>query len=331
MVLAANHPERWRFAMRKLLAMAAILVAAFGCDAAWSQPQRSIKLVVPFPPAGVTDIVARLLAEEIGRRQGVSVLVENRPGAGSVIGTEVVSRAAPDGSTILLPANSFVINAILRKLSYDPMSFEPVCLLVHSPHVVTVNSASPYRTLADLLDAARAHPGTLTLASVGPATSQHIAFEQLKRAANVEMVFVPYAGNVPAVNALLGGHVTSVMVNYTDVAEQVKAGTLRALATSLRTRIEEMPDVPALAELGFKDFESETWIGLVAPPKTPKEMVAQLASWTTSALSVPEIKAKLTAVGMFPVGTCGADFAAYIRKQYDDYARVIRASNIKLE
>jgi tripartite-type tricarboxylate transporter receptor subunit TctC len=313
------------------LAIAAVLVAALGCADGSAQTPKSIKLVVPFPPAGVTDIIGRLLAEEIGRRQGVSVLVENRPGAGSVIGTEVVSRAAPDGATLLLPANSFVINAILRKLSYDPMSFEPICLLVHAPHVLTVNSASPYRTFADLLGAARAQPGVLSLASVGPATSQHIAFEQLKRSANFDMVFVPYAGNVPAVNALLGGHVTSVLVNSTDVLEQVKAGTLRALATSLRGRSEDLPDVPTLNELGFKDFESETWIGLVAPPKTPKETVAQLAGWTTAALAVPEIKAKLAAVGMFPVGACGVDFVAHIHKQHDDYARIIRAASIKAE
>ena len=203
--------------------------------------------------------------------------------------------------------------------------------MVRSPHVLTVNSASPYHTLADLLAAARAQPGALSNASVGPATAQHIAFEMLERAAKVDMGFIPFSGNAPAVNALLGGHVTSVIVNYPEVAEQVKAGKLRALATTVGVRIEEMPDVPTIAESGFSDFETETWIGLVAPPKTPTGTVTQLASWTVAALQAPDVRAKLVAVGSFPVGRCGADFAAYLRKQYDEYARVIHASNIKIE
>jgi tripartite-type tricarboxylate transporter receptor subunit TctC len=318
--------------MRKLrLAFAVLWVVALGSQGGWSQTQRIIKIIYPFPPGGSADIVARLLADQISRSQGVSTIVESRPGAGSVIGTEAVSRAAPDGNTLLMPANSFVINRIVRKLSYDPLSFEPVCLLARAAHVVTVNSASQYRTLGDYLAAARAQPGALTNASVGPATAQHIALEMLKRAANVDISFVPFSGNAPAVNALLGGHVTSVIVNYPEVSEQLKAGKLRALATTLRARIEEIPDVPTVAESGFSDFETETWIGLVAPPKTAQPAVAQLASWTISALQMPEVKAKLLAVGLSPVGLCGADFAAYLRKQYDEYGRVIRASNIKVE
>jgi tripartite-type tricarboxylate transporter receptor subunit TctC len=312
------------------LAFAFACVAALGCQDGWSQTQRTIRLINPFPAGGSGDIVARLLADQLSRTQGLSAIVESRPGAGSVIGTEAVSRAAPDGNTLLMPANSFVINRIVRKLNYDPLSFEPVCLLVRAAHVVTVNSASPFRTLADYLAAARAQPGALTNASVGPATAQHIALEMLKRAAKVDISFVPFAGNAPAVNALLGGHVTSVIVIYPEIAEQVKTGKLRALATTLRARIEELPDVPTVAESGFRDFETETWIGLVAPPKTPKDVVAQLASWTEAALGAAEVKAKLRAVGLFPVGLCGSDFRAYLHKQYDEYDRVIRASNIKV-
>jgi tripartite-type tricarboxylate transporter receptor subunit TctC len=318
--------------MSKLrFAIAAVLVVALGCPNGWSQTVRTIKFVNPFPPGGAADIVARIFAEQIGRAQDLATIVESRPGAGSVIGTEAVSRAAPDGNTLLVAANSFVINSIVRKLTYDPLSFEPICVLVRSPHVVTVNSASPYRTLADLLAAARAQPGTLTNASVGPATAQHIAFEMLKRAAKVDMVFIPFSGNAPAVQALLGGHVTSVIANYPEVAEHVKAGKLRALATTLGARIEEMPDVSTVAESGFTAFETASWFGLVAPPKTPRDTVAQLTSWMVAALQVPEVKAKLRAVGLFPVGLCGADFAAYLRKEYDDYGHIIRASNIKVE
>jgi tripartite-type tricarboxylate transporter receptor subunit TctC len=296
------------------------------------QTTRTIKVVVPFPPGGGADIVARLLADQIGRAQGPTILVENRPGAASVIGTEVVSRAAPDGNTVLVPANSFLISAFLKKLTYDPLtSFEPICNLARSPHVLAVNSDSPYKTLGDLINAARAKPGELTLASVGPASAQHIAFEMLKRRANIDVTFVPFAGNAPAVNSLLGGHVTSVLVNYPEVAEQLHAGKLRALAMTLRERIEQLPSVPTVAESGYTDFETDTWIGLMAPARTPKETITQLSKWFMEAMQVPEVKAKLVKLGLYPVGTCGAEFAGYLRKQYDDYRRVIREANIKAE
>jgi tripartite-type tricarboxylate transporter receptor subunit TctC len=171
----------------------------------------------------------------------------------------------------------------------------------------------------------------LTLASVGPATAQHIAFELLKRSANVDINFVPYSGNAPAVNALLGGHVTSVLVNYPEVAEHLDAGELRALAAGSRTRIEQLPNVPTVAELGFKDYEAETWLGVVAPAMTPKEMISELAGWFIAAMQEPSVKVKLLTLGLYPVGVCGEEFAAHLRKQFDDYARIIRESNIKAE
>jgi tripartite-type tricarboxylate transporter receptor subunit TctC len=153
----------------------------------------------------------------------------------------------------------------------------------------------------------------------------------LKRAANVNMTYVPYPGAAPAVNALLGEHLTSALVDYAGVAEQLKAGKLRALATGSRTRIELLPGVPTASESGYTDYEAELWIGVVAPAKTPKETVSQLAGWFTAAMQVAEVKAKLVAQGYVPVGMCGADFAAYIRKQYDDYGRAVREANIKAE
>ena len=177
----------------------------------------------------------------------------------TVIATEVVSRAAPDGNTVLLNANAFVIAPHLRKLPYDPLtSFEPVCQLVSSPQVIAVSGASPYRSLAEMLDAARAKPSELTLASVGPASTQHIAFEMLKHLAKVNMIFVPFNGNGPAVNALLGKHVDSVLVNSSEVAEQLQDGKFRALATTSRARINSLPQVPAVAELGFDVDPSAT-------------------------------------------------------------------------
>jgi tripartite-type tricarboxylate transporter receptor subunit TctC len=197
--------------------------------------------------------------------------------------------------------------------------------------LLVVNSASPYRTLADLVTAARARPGALTLAGAGPATSFHIAAETLKREADVDLNYVPYPGDPPAISALLGEHVTSVFANYATVSEHLNAGKLRALAVGSRTRIEPLPELPTFAESGYKGYEVENWFGVVAPAKTPKERVSQLIGRYTAALRVSEVKAKLGGQGLFPVAICGADFGAHISKQYGEYGRAIREANIKAE
>jgi tripartite-type tricarboxylate transporter receptor subunit TctC len=292
----------------------------------------TIRIVVPFPAGGATDILARMLTEEISRARGTSAIIENRPGAGSVIATEAVARATPDGSTLLMNANSFIINPALRKLSYDPLSdFEPICYLASTPMFIVVGARSPHRTLIELFEAARTKPRELTLASLGPATAQHIAFELLKRLANVDLTFVPYSGNVPAINALLGGHVTSSLANYPDVIAHIRAGTLRPLATTARARVDPLPDVPTVAELGFKDYEAEVWLGLVAPAKTPQHTISQIASWFTAAVEVPGIKLRLAAQGIFAKPLCGAEFGAFLHTQRDQYLRIIREANIKGE
>jgi len=263
---------------------------------------------------------------------GVGTLIENRSGAGTIIATEAASRAPPDGNTVLFNANAFVINPHLRKLSYDPLtSFEPICQLVSSPQVIVVSGSAAYRSLAEILDAARTKPGELTLASVGPASTQHIAFEMLKHLARVDMIFVPFNGNGPAVNALLGKHVDSVLVNYSEVAEQVQDGKFRALATTSRSRIDSLPQVPAVAELGFSDFEADVWFGTVVPAKTPAAIVTELADWLTAALDAPAVKPRVKALSLYTVGRCGAAFAADLRQRYNEYGRAIRESNIKGE
>jgi tripartite-type tricarboxylate transporter receptor subunit TctC len=317
---------------RAVAACFAIILLALSGPGAGSQALRTIKIIVSSTPGGGSDILGRLLAEQIARTQGPTIVVENRPGAGTVIGTDAASRAQPDGSTVLITTPEFVIAPHLRKLSYDPLtSFEPICYLVRSPQLIVVNAASPYHTLADLTDAARARPDELTLASAGPASSPQMAFAMLEKAAGIRMTYVPYPGSAPAVSALLGGHVTAVMAAYPNVAEQVKAGQLRALATASRTRIDSLAEVPTLAESGYQDFEADLWYGMVAPAGTPPETLSQLAGLFTAALLAPEIKPKLAVQGLSPVGACGADFAAHLRKQYDGYGRVIREANIKAE
>jgi tripartite-type tricarboxylate transporter receptor subunit TctC len=171
----------------------------------------------------------------------------------------------------------------------------------------------------------------LTLAGSGPASTFQIGFEVLKRAANVNMTFVPFPGGAPAINALLGGHVTAMFGTYSSASEHVKAGKLRALATASRTRLEALPDVPTVDELGFRDYEVDLWYGLVAPARTPKESISQLADWLTAAMQVPEVRAKLAVQGLDPATMCGADFGVLLRMQYDDYGRIIREANIRAE
>ena len=315
-----------RWVMAYALVMAA--TALFG-SGAWAQT--AVKIVMPAPAGGAGDIVARMLTEQVGRAQGLTLVIENRPGAGTIIGTEAVARAAPDGTTLLITAPYLVIAPHLRKLNFDPLTgFEPICHLVSSPGVIVVNSSSPYRTLGDFLDAARAKPGELTFAAVGPGTVQHIGFEMLKRAANVNLTFVPYTGGAPAITALLGGHVTAVFAEYAPLAEHIKAGRLRAIAATTGKRIDSLPELPTVGET-YNDYEVDFWWGLFAPAKTPKETATQYASWFTAAMRAPEVKTKLNAQGFIPVGSCGADFAALLRKQYDHYGRIIREANIKAE
>jgi tripartite-type tricarboxylate transporter receptor subunit TctC len=311
------------------------MVAALLCFApAVVRPQATgpIRIVVPFPPGGPTDILVRLLADQVARTQGPALVIENRPGASGAIGTEAVSRAAPDGRTLLVTSNAFVIDPHLHKVGYDPLtSFDPICDLAETPMLLVVNGSSPYRSPADLIAAARARPGELTLGGTGPATSVQIAFEKLKRAADADITFVPYPGAAPAVTAVLGAHVTSALVPYVVVAEHLQAGNLRALAVAARQRTEALPDLPTIAEVGYAGVESELWNGLVAPARTPKETLSQLIGWFSAALRAPEIRAKLIFQGQFPVGICGNEFAVLIREQYEENGRVIRAAGMKAE
>ena len=241
--------------------MATLAAAAASCiflaadQSARAQIARTIRIVVPYAPGGAADIVARLMADQAGRTGGVTMVVENRPGAGGAVGTETVARATPDGTTLLVVSTPFLIDPLLRKLNYDPLhSFAPICNLVSAPTLIVVNSASPYRTLAELLDDARARPGQITMASIGPASSFQLGFEMLKRAAKVDMTFVPYPGNAPALSAVLGQQVTSMFATLPNVSEYLKAGKLRALAVGNRTRAEPLPDVPTVVEVRLRRF-----------------------------------------------------------------------------
>jgi tripartite-type tricarboxylate transporter receptor subunit TctC len=317
---------------RRAAAILALAIAAAMPNSAWSQAPKTIKIVVPNPPGGAIDLLARLVADEIGRKQGQAFLIETRPGAAGDIGSEAVSRAPPDGETLLINANPLVVNANLRKLSFDPLTdLVPICQLVRAPTALAVSAASSYRTLGELLDQARLQPGRLTLASIGPGSATHIGFEALKRAAKVDMTFVPYAGTAPAVNALLGEHVSSYLGNYADVREQAAAGRLRVLATGSATRTELLPDVPTISEAGFPSVHMEVWFGVFAPGKTPDETQARLAAMLSTAVRSADLRSRLVLQGLYPTGICGAAFRNFVRSQYEDYRRIIREIDFRAE
>jgi len=309
------------------------LAVILGAAPAAAQSGKSVKIVVPFPPGGSADVLARLVGQEAARVTGQNLVVENKPGGGTVIATDYVARSPADGGTLLIMANSFVINAHVRtSLPYNPLtSFAPICLLVDSPQLLVVNGKSPLRSFQDYVAAARAKPGQVSIATVGPATTQHIAAELLKQTANIDLLYVAYPGGAPAVTALLGEHVDSVLGNHSEVAEHLTSGALRALAATSHDRLPALPDVPTIAEAGFKDYQASAWFGMVAPAGTPPETISRLAAAFKQALAVPEIKAKLISVGLYPIGACQADFAAHIRTQYDEYAKVIGAAKIKVD
>jgi tripartite-type tricarboxylate transporter receptor subunit TctC len=309
-------------------ALALALVAGSGRDAG-SQPAPALRIVVPYTAGSPSDLLSRVLGDEIGASHGPTVVVENRPGGSTAIGTELVARAAPDGRTLLIATTALLINAHLRKPSYDPLtSFEPICNLTTSPLIIAVNGSSSYRSLDDLLAAARGKKEAVTVAGVGPASTVHIAFERLKRASGAEMTFVPYPGPPPAISALLGGHVTSVFVPYPAIAAQLKTGKLRALAVASSSRIAALPELPTISEAGFKDEALDVWFGVVAPAKTPPKTVASLTGWFSDAMQAADVQTKLAVQSLYPAVVCGAAFGDFLRKQYDEYGRTIRESNI---
>jgi tripartite-type tricarboxylate transporter receptor subunit TctC len=317
-------PSRW-------LAVG-IALAALICNPPTSPAQTDvIKVVIPVPPGSAGDLIARLLTDQVGRLNNRSFVIEPRPGAGTMIGTEAVARAPANGQTLLINSPFLLIGPHLRKLSFDPLaSLDPVCYLVSSPGVLAVNAASPYRTFADLMEAVRTRPGQLTFASAGPGSTHHVGFEKLKHDAGLDFIYVPFSGGGPAINALLGNHVTAVLAEYAPLSEHLKAGTLRPLAVTSTARVAGLPGVPTIAET-YPGFEVDFWWGLFAPAHTPDALLSQLAEWFTAAMQKPEVKAKLNELGFFPAGICGQDFAALLRKQYEDYGRVIRSANMRTD
>ena len=314
-------------APRLLPLLLLFLAAAIPSHAQWL-PSRAVKLVVPFAPGGQPDVVARALAEPLARALGQPVVVENRPGAGGNIAAEAVARSTPDGHTLLVGTNGplAVSPALESVLAYDAAKdFAPVTLVGTSPNLIVVRSDSGIASLADLVARARAAPGKLNFASVGKASISQLSMEQLKSMAGIDMVHIPYNGGAPAVTALLAGDVQVLSLNPTALIAHVQAGKLRVLAQTGARRSPLVPDVPTVAELGYRGYEAPVWMAVMAPAAAPREAVARLSMELIRIIRDPATKAALwDRQWIDPVASPPAETAAVIRAETARWARIGR-------
>lgn len=312
-----------------ILALATTAVLAAQNPAGY--PSRPIRWIVPFPPGGAADIVSRALALKLDESLGQQVVVDNRPGAAGNLGTEIASRAAPDGYTVVIVPATFTSNpALSSKLAYDPQkSFAPISLVSSSALVLVVHPSLPVTSIRGLVALAKAKPGELNYASSGVGASAHLAAELFKSATGTNMLHVPYKGQPPAMVDLLSGQVQVMFPNIPVSLPHIKAGRLRALGVTTLTRSSLFPKLPTIAESGLPGFEVNQWSGLLAPAGTPAAIVQKLYEAVSAALKAPGVKAGLSAQGFEPVGSTPEEFAAYIGRETTKWTDVIRKAGIK--
>ena len=296
-------------------------------------PTRPIRVVVPFSPGGAVDGPMRVIAQELGKRLGQAVTVENRPGAGATIGTEVVAKSPPDGYTLLLASQTNAISAALYKqLSYDPVEdFAPISLLGREPGVLVVNPALPVRTFGELVAYAKAHPGELDYASSGNGSGQHLFAALLWSQTGLKLNHVPYKGSGQATTDLLGGRIPVSIPGTAGMVGHIKAGKLRPLAVTGAARSPQLPDVPTLQELGISGYEAYVWMGLLAPKGTSPAIIDKLYRASREALASDEVKQYMVTAGIEIVGSTPAQFATFFRTERDLWGRVVRETGAKIE
>lgn len=320
--------------MRRLQIAFAALALVAGASLAQDYPAKPIRLVVPFPPGGGTDIAARTVTSKLTGSARWSFVVENKPGAGGNLGVEQAVRAPADGYTLVIGQTSnLAINpALYAKLPYDPLrDLSPVVLIVSAPVVLVVAADSRFRSLEDLLAAAKRDPGAVTFASPGNGTVSHLAGELLQRAAGVKLTHVPYKGAPPALTDTLGGQVQSFMSSVPSALGHIKTGRLRALAVTSAKRSAEMPDVPTIAESGYRGFEANTWYGLLAPAGTPAAVVTRLNAEVNRVLAMPDVRDRLASEGGDALGGSPEQFASFLKAEHAKWGRVVKESGAKLD
>jgi len=320
--------------MRSLLIAAIALLAAAGAQAQSGYPSRPVTMVVGFAPGGGTDAVARILAKSLSDSLGQQVLVENKAGAGGNIATEYVARAAPDGYTILLGSVGSLAVAphVIVNLGYAPLrDFAPISMAVVFANVLVVQASLPVQTLADFVKLAKDKPGTVTFGSSGILGAGHLAGELLKIRANIDMVHVPYKGGGPAMQGMLGGQVNAIFATPVSSGGQVKAGKIRAIATTGPKRAVLLPDVPTVAESGYPGFEAMNWYAYVAPAKTPKDIVERLNRELVKALRDPAVAELLNKQGLEPSPSSPAELAQYMEREYETWGKVVKQAGIQAQ
>jgi tripartite-type tricarboxylate transporter receptor subunit TctC len=323
-------------AMRFPMVLAAAAALALPCqaqDAASDFPTKAITIIVPFAAGGNTDVKTRLVAQQLTTVLGKPVIVDNRPGASGNIGIELLTKAQPDGYTIAMGSfGPLAVNPwIYPKVNFDPKSLVPIILLEKSPLVLTTPAAKPYRTVADVVAAAKAAPGSLNIANAGPGGAHHLSAELFESAAGIDMLAVPYKGGGPASNALLAGEVDLMFEQTGAALPSIQAGKIRPLAVTSLKRLPSLPEVPTFTELGLPQVAVSNWMGYVAPKGTPPAVVAKLHAAFAKVIAMPEIKDRILSQSNEPGAGSSADFATFIQNESSKWSKLVKDRNIKIE
>ncbi|HEY7674631.1 MAG TPA: tripartite tricarboxylate transporter substrate binding protein [Burkholderiales bacterium] len=313
--------------------LAAALCVISGSAAAQAWPSKPVHYVVPFPPAGATDITARIMADKIGGPLGQPVIVENRPGAAGNVGTEYVARATPDGYTILqLTVAQSISQTLYKKLNYHlERDLAPVAMVALVPNVMEVNPSVPAKSVAEFIALAKSKPGKINFASSGSGTSIHMSAEMFMMLTGVKMLHVPYKGSGPALADLIGGQVDVMFDNLTSSIGFIRSGKLRALAITSATRYPELPNLPTMQEAGVPGYEATAWFGIVAPKGVPRDMVMRLNGEVNKALAQPDVREKLAQQGAVATPMTPEQFGAFIHNEVVKWGKVVQASGAKVE
>jgi tripartite-type tricarboxylate transporter receptor subunit TctC len=314
------------------LALSAVMLGlAMGDALAQSYPSKPIHLIVPFPPGGGNDILARIIAPKLAESLGQQVVIDNRPGATGTVGSELAARSAPDGYTLhMVTSSTHAVNpGLVSKLPYDPLKdFAPVTQLASYQLILVVNPSVPAKSVKELIALAKSKTGQLNYASPGTGTSMHLAGELFNSMAGVDMVHIPYKGSVPGMTDILGGRVQIGFNTMLSTMPYVKAGKLRALALTSAERSPALPDLPTVAEAGVPGYEATSWYGIVAPARTPREIVTKLNTELVKILKLSDVREQLSSQGVEPVSNTPEQFAAYIKAEIEKWAKVIKDRNI---
>ena len=324
--------------MKLLLSLNCVMAALAGLSAfpalAQAYPVKPIRLIVPFPPGGSNDIVGRMIAHELSGRLGQQMVVDNRGGAGGMIGTETAAHARPDGYTLLIISVAYAYNPSIYKslLKYDPeKSFTPISMLGTGPNALTVHPQLPAKTVKDLIAMAKAKPGSLNYASAGVGSFQHLSSEMFRIMAGVNMIHVPFKGGGPAMADVIAGNTQICIGSLLQVIPHIRSGRLRALGTGGAKRVPALPDVPTIAEAGVPGYEANNWWGLLAPAGTPAPIIKRLHTETAAVLAMPEIRKRFEAEGAEAVNMGPAEFGKFIRAETVKWSRVVREAKIEAQ